>query len=78
VPDDTRRVLDLTLDLRSYTDNGEQHAHDYHQLILPVEWRLELVLDSTAGAVEAGSAALVTANSLHHFRASGPNRFIVA
>lgn len=78
MPDDAQRVLDLTLDLRSYSEDGEQHAHDYHQLILPVEGRLELVLESAAGAVEAGSAALITANSLHHFRASGRNRFIVA
>lgn len=72
------KVLDLTLDLRTYTGDGDRHTHDYHQLVLPLEGRLELALDSASGAVEADNAALIAANSPHHYRARGDNRFIVA
>lgn len=72
------KVLDLTLDVRSYSGSGARHTHDYHQLVLPMEGRLEMVLESESGAVEADRAAVISANSPHHYRASGDNRFIVA
>ncbi len=72
------KVLDLTLDLRTYAGDGDRHTHDYHQLVLPVEGRLELALDSASGAVEADNAALIPAHCPHHYRARGDNRFIVA
>ena len=73
-----RKSLDLTLDVRSYTGSGDRHSHDYHQLVLPIEGRLEMVLGAESGAVEAGRAAVITADSLHFYRARGDNRFIVA
>ena len=72
------KVLDLTLDLRSYSGSGDTHTHDYHQLVLPVEGRLDMVFDSESGAVEAEHGAIISAHSLHHYRARGDNRFIVA
>ena len=52
--DDAGKVLDLTLDLRSYAGDGGRHSHDYHQLVLPLEGRLELELEAGSGAVETG------------------------
>ncbi len=75
---DGEKVLDLTLDLRSYSGSGETHSHDYHQLVLPLEGHMEMVFGSESGVVEAESAAVISADSPHHYRARGDNRFIVA
>jgi AraC-like DNA-binding protein len=74
----SENTVDLTLDVRSYAGSGSRHTHDYHQLVLPLEGCLEMVLESESGSVEADHAAVISANIPHHFRATGNNRFIVA
>lgn len=74
----TRKSIDLTLDVRSYAGAGDTHSHDYHQLVLPLEGRLEMLLDTASGSVGGDTAAVIPANHPHHFRAEGDNRFIVA
>lgn len=68
----------LHLQLRSYSDQGAQHAHDYHQLVLPLQGCLTLSVEAVAGEVSASRAAVIPAGCRHVFSAAEANRFVVA
>ena len=65
------------LSLRSYAPAQESHSHPHHQVILPLEGRLELETDIAGAAVDDATAAVVTAGREHAFRARGDNRFLI-
>ncbi|WP_203300817.1 AraC family transcriptional regulator [Marinobacter sediminum] len=66
------------LQLKSYGDQGQKHAHDHHQLVLPLVGTLSLSVDSKAGEVSGGKAAIIAAGHDHDFAATNANRFVVA
>ncbi|VVS99081.1 RCS-specific HTH-type transcriptional activator RclR [Marinobacter salarius] len=66
------------LKLKSYSDHGQKHAHDHHQLVLPLVGTLSLSVDSKAGEVSSGKAAIIAAGHDHDFAAADANRFVVA
>ncbi len=66
------------LQLKSYGDQGQKHAHDHHQLVLPLVGRLSLSVNSRAGEVSDGRAAIIAAGHDHDFEAKDANRFVVA
>lgn len=66
------------LQLKSYGDQGQKHAHDHHQLVLPLVGRLSLSVNSRAGEVSDGRAAIIAAGHDHDFEARNANRFVVA
>ena len=68
----------LTLDLRSYSDETRAHQHDYHQLVLPVEGRLKMDIAGAEGAVSVSEIGLIAAGKDHRFSGSGQNCFVVA
>ena len=68
----------LTLDLRSYSGDTQEHRHDYHQLVLPVTGRLSMSIDGREGEVSAERIALVPAGQDHGFAGSEQNCFVVA
>ena len=68
----------LVLDLRSYSDETQEHHHDYHQLVLPIEGNMAISIDGREGEVSASELALVGAGKNHRFSGSDRNRFIVA
>jgi AraC-like DNA-binding protein len=65
------------LSLRTYSAIARRHAHDFHQLILPVEGRMDLDVGGIGGRVDGAEAALVIGGTLHGFRAEGLNRFLI-
>ncbi|MCK2148786.1 AraC family transcriptional regulator [Marinobacter alexandrii] len=67
-----------SLELKSYSDHGQRHAHDHHQLVLPLVGTLSLSVDSKAGEVSGGKAAIIAAGHDHDFTATNANRFVVA
>lgn len=67
-----------SLELRSYRSEAQNHQHDFHQLVMPVDGRLELEIDHQLGVVDARHAAVIASGASHGFSAEGDNRFIVA
>ena len=68
----------LTLELRSYSDETRAHRHDYHQLVLPVEGCLSMSIDGREGEASQSEIALVSAGTEHQFSGSSRNCFVVA
>lgn len=68
---------DVNLQLRSYDNEGKQHFHGHHQLVLPLLGKLSLFVDKTEGAVERNRAAVIPSGSHHGYYASEKNRFLV-
>ena len=68
----------LILDLRSYSGETCTHHHDFHQLVLPVEGRLLMDIEGSAGNVSSSEIALIAAGKNHQFSGSGHNCFVVA
>ncbi|UTW13409.1 AraC family transcriptional regulator [Marinobacterium rhizophilum] len=66
------------LDLRSYDRETRRHAHDYHQLVLPVSGALQMQIGSREGLVDGRQAAVIGAGEDHAFAGAVDNRFIVA
>ena len=66
------------LELKSYGDHGQNHAHDHHQLVLPLVGTLSLSVASKGGEVSGGTAAIIAAGADHNFAALDTNRFVVA
>lgn len=71
-------IQQISLHLRCYGDEPAQHSHDHHQLVLPLQGRLELAVETLGGEVGACQAAVIPAGSAHVFAATEENRFLVA
>lgn len=70
--------MELSVDLRSYTSDVQQHAHDHHQLVLPVDGVLHMSVGQQEGEVSVQQVAVINAGTEHGFAAQGDNRFVVA
>lgn len=68
----------LTLDLRSYSEEIQAHQHDYHQLVLPVSGRLNMTVGQKEGDVSDQYAAMIPAGKDHGFASIDQNCFLVA
>jgi len=68
----------LTLDLRSYSAETDNHLHDYHQLVLPVSGQLDIAVGRQRGLVDSDRAAIIGAGQEHGFSGSEDNCFVVA
>lgn len=76
--------IGIKICLRSYDGLDRGHAHDFHQIVLPVEGALAMAVGNGAeGLVRTGTGdgggwgVLVAAGTPHRFRAAGENRFVV-
>lgn len=66
------------LSLRSYRAAEAAHAHDHHQVVLPLAGGLHLAVGDHEDTVGADRAVIVAAGQTHRFRpAAGNNRFVV-
>ncbi|MFO0997237.1 MAG: AraC family transcriptional regulator [Alphaproteobacteria bacterium] len=63
--------------LRSYGERETTHAHDWHQLVLPIEGVHVIGVGEAEGRIEAGRGALIASGLAHRYRALGENRFVV-
>jgi AraC-like DNA-binding protein len=67
----------LTVATRSYDGRERQHAHRFHQIVLPVAGSLEMAVDAEQGRVGDGQGVIVADGTPHSFLARGSNRFVV-
>ena len=63
--------------LRSYAARAEAHAHDFHQLVLPLVGCLELEIGGHGGRVAGPIGALVAPGERHAFSAPARNQLLV-
>ncbi|MCT7655311.1 AraC family ligand binding domain-containing protein [Oceanimonas sp. NS1] len=66
------------LSLRSYTRQRRSHAHDFHQLVLPLRGVIQLEMAGFGGKVAPGECAVIRRGEQHHFTADTEARFVVA
>ncbi|MFY0665524.1 MAG: helix-turn-helix domain-containing protein [Natronospirillum sp.] len=69
---------ELGLHIRSYSEEGQKHSHNHHQLVLPLTGKLSLSIENVDGGVEHNKAAIIPSGSDHAYSASDENRFLVA
>jgi AraC-like DNA-binding protein/mannose-6-phosphate isomerase-like protein (cupin superfamily) len=67
----------FTLRLRSYDAEGDAHAHDFSQLVLPLAGRLRIEIGGREGLLQEGRAAFVARGTRHAQAGQGANRFLV-
>lgn len=65
------------LSIRSYSRLRCSHAHDYHQLVLPLIGVIEIELEGFVGRVAPGECVLIRQGQVHHFMAEREARFVV-
>jgi len=65
------------LSIRSYSRSRCSHAHDYHQLVLPLIGVIEIELEGFVGRVAPGECVLIRQGQVHHFLAAREARFVV-
>lgn len=63
--------------LRSYQPDMAKHAHNHHQLVLPIAGQLTLQIEAQEGYADAQHLAVIPAGHTHAFAGSDQNRFIV-
>jgi AraC-like DNA-binding protein len=66
-----------TLSLRSYAPVAIAHAHDWHQIVLPLEGAHAMELDRDRATIEGRRAALIGADRTHRFQGLGENLSLV-
>ena len=71
-------TMEISLDLRTYSNEIHSHEHDFHQLVLPVQGSLQMSVDTREGEASLQQIAVIKAGSEHGFSAQGDNRFVVA
>ncbi|WP_395457516.1 helix-turn-helix domain-containing protein (plasmid) [Azospirillum melinis] len=66
-----------TVSTRSYDGHERRHAHDHHQIVLPIAGTLDMEVGGACGRVGDGRGVLVADGVPHSFRSGGANRFVV-
>ncbi len=67
----------MSLSIRSYRGREGAHAHDFHQIVLPVVGSMEVRVGARLGAIAARSGALIVSGTPHQGNVLGENRFVV-
>ena len=67
-----------SLSIRSYTRTMCMHAHDYYQLVLPLNGHIDITLDHFSGSVGVGEGICIAPGFIHGFTADELAKFIVA
>ena len=71
-------MLQPLLEVRRYRTEVHGHTHEFHQVVLPLQGRLEMTVGDARGAVSPRWVALVAAGQPHSFTGSEGNAFLVA
>lgn len=67
----------MTLSIRSYGGRESVHAHEFHQIVLPVVGTMELRVGDATGSIAAHRGVMMVGGTRHAFRALGENCFVV-
>lgn len=71
------RLTATRFELRRYSDVAAFHAHDHHQIVLPLRGTLDMVVDDRAHGVRDCCAAVIPAGQTHGFAGSDDNAFLI-
>ena len=63
--------------IRSYTRQAKCHAHSYHQLVMPVQGSITIIVGDYHGMVSVGDCVVIKAGLSHEFSAAEDARFLV-
>lgn len=69
--------MESSFSIRAYSKQRQGHAHDYHQMVLPIQGAIEIELTGYSGRVSVGECVVIRAGTFHHFHADEAARFIV-
>jgi AraC-like DNA-binding protein len=67
----------MSLSIRSYDGLDRVHAHDFHQIVLPVVGAMRARVGEAVGAIAELSGALIVSGTPHEGYVLGENRFVV-
>lgn len=67
-----------SLSLRTYNRHPKTHAHDFYQLVLPLQGAINLTVGDFNGKVVPGECIVIRPDEIHAFTALEQARFIVA
>jgi len=67
-----------SLSIRAYKPSVQSHAHDFHQVVVPLRGSIEISLNTFEGAIAVGHCVIIQKNVDHSFKASKQARFLVA
>lgn len=67
----------MSLSIRSYGARESVHAHEFHQIVLPVRGAMEMRVGDATGSIGALNGVMMVGGTQHAFRALGENRFVV-
>ncbi|MEN6670336.1 hypothetical protein AAJP47_08170 [Psychrobacter sp. B38] len=67
-----------TLSVRSYSRQTKDHAHDFHQIVLPLRGAINIEVESYSGKVTPKECVIVKSHETHYFNAEENAKFIVA
>jgi AraC-like DNA-binding protein len=67
----------MSLSIRSYDGLDRRHAHDFHQVVLPVIGSMKSRVGDAAGAIRQSKGALIAGGTPHEGYVVGENRFVV-
>ena len=67
----------MSLSVRSYDGLERVHAHDFHQIVLPVIGAMEIRVGDISGAIAQSHGVLIVGGTPHQGCVLGENRFLV-
>lgn len=67
----------MSLSIRSYDGLDRVHAHDFHQIVLPVTGAMKSRVGEATGAIADRSGAMIVSGTPHEGYVLGENRFVV-
>src|SRR5215472_3125585 len=67
----------MSLSIRSYNGIDRLHAHDFHQIVLPVFGAMKSRVGQAVGAIAQSSGAMIVSGTPHEGYVVGDNRFVV-
>ena len=67
----------MSLSIRSYDARESVHAHEFHQIVLPIRGAMEMRVGDATGCIGALNGVMMVGGTRHAFRALGENRFVV-
>ena len=67
----------MSLSIRSYDGLDRVHAHDFHQIVLPVIGAMRTRVGDAVGAIAESRGAMIVSGTPHEGYVLGENRFVV-
>ncbi|MEM7169753.1 MAG: AraC family transcriptional regulator [Pseudomonadota bacterium] len=68
---------DAKLQVRHYRVTGEDHSHDHHQIVLPLQGWMEMSVAGQESHVTDSQAVVIPAGQAHAFTVSAENAFLI-